>query len=284
MGSNAKNKRIIGILLLGIAVAAAAGFFLYQYLKPLKKTIYVFNDNYKAGQVVTDEILTPVQVDAKIVVAGADADVSTQFITGANKKEFLEQKENALRMDVAKGMPLTQAMLSVDGGSYIEMNMDGQKVAVSVPITSVSGVSDDLSNGSRVNIYATGTSENGRLETKLIFENMRILSVERDSNGSISAATIEVTTDESLKLINAATVSSLYFGLVNGSGYQSVGAVSDMPDSSESEVAVPASEETTVAVEPTDAAQETAAPAADTEMDANGNTIVNDGEGTTEGE
>ena len=51
---------------------------------------------------------------------------------------------------------------------------------------------------------------------------MRVLSVSGD-DGSISAATLEVTPKESLKLIEAANHSSLYFGLVNGSGYQATG-------------------------------------------------------------
>ena len=217
---NAKNKKIMLILVAAILAAAASGFALYLYLMPQKTTIYVFRDNYKAGEAVTDAILTPMQVDARIVLAGRTTDTSDRFVTGANRAQYVDKRSNALRMDVAKGMPLTISMLSVDGGSYIEMNMDEKKVAVTVPINSISGVTGDLKAGSRINVYASNYKSDN--STTLIFENMRVLSVSGD-DGSISAATLEVTPKESLKLIEAANHSSLYFGLVNGSGYQATG-------------------------------------------------------------
>ena len=96
--------------------------------------------------------------------------------------------------------------------------MDNQKVAVTVPVNSVSGVSNDLKAGSRVNIYATGYG--GGASTTLIFENMRILGTEKNGSASLTAATIEVSIEESLKLIDALNTSTITFGLVNGSGYQ----------------------------------------------------------------
>jgi Flp pilus assembly protein CpaB len=98
--------------------------------------------------------------------------------------------------------------------------MNDKKVAVTVPVTSVSGATKDLKEGSRVNIYASGYSSVGTSGTTLIFTNMRVLSVEKDNDGDLRAATIEVSTEESLKLVEAATYSELYFGLVNGSSYQ----------------------------------------------------------------
>lgn len=208
------------ILVVAVILAIAAAVGTYMYLVPQKTTIYVFNDNYKAGTVITNDILTPTQVDSKVVFAGAIVNTSTQFVTGNNKRELVDSKDNALRMDVAKGMPLMQSMLSIDGGSYIEMTMDDKKVAVTVPVTSISGVTRDLKEGSRVNIYASGYSSGGTNGTSLIFANMRVLSVDKDNDGDLRSATIEVTTEESLKLVEAATYSNIYFGLVNGSSYQ----------------------------------------------------------------
>lgn len=217
---NSKNKKIMIILVVAVILAIAAAVGTYMYLVPQKTTIYVFNDNYKAGTVITNDILTPTQVDSKVVFAGAIVNTSTQFVTGNNKRELVDSKDNALRMDVAKGMPLMQSMLSIDGGSYIEMTMDDKKVAVTVPVTSISGVTRDLKEGSRVNIYASGYSSGGTNGTSLIFANMRVLSVDKDNDGDLRSATIEVTTEESLKLVEAATYSNIYFGLVNGSSYQ----------------------------------------------------------------
>ena len=139
-----------------------------------------------------------------------------RFVTGADIKAVLNSGDS-LRMDVAEGMPLTLSILSVTGGSSVEMNMDPAKIAVTVPVTSITGVTKDLKEGSRVNIYTTGGDANG---TTLLFQNMRVLSVEKDSNGELSSATIEVSTDESLKLVYAANTSSIYFGLVDSSGYE----------------------------------------------------------------
>ena len=217
-----KNKKIIFILIAAIAFSLIGGFLLYEWLMPQKTTIYIFNDNYSAGELVTDDILTTMQVDSSIVVGGTKTDTDNQFVTASNRKEFIDTKTNSLRIDVTKGMPLTQSMLSVDGGSYIEMNMGDDKVAVTVSASSTQAVTDDLKAGSRVNIYATGYGESGEESTTLIFENMRVLSVSK-SDGKLNGITLEVNVDESLKLVNAANTSTLYFGLVNGTGYQATG-------------------------------------------------------------
>ena len=213
---NAKNKKIIMILLTALVIAVIGGIALYMYLVPQKTTVYVFNDNYQAGTALTEKMLTPVQADSKIVVAGKNSNTSSRFVTGADIKAVLNSGDS-LRMDVAEGMPLTLSILSVTGGSSVEMNMDPAKIAVTVPVTSITGVTKDLKEGSRVNIYTTGGDANG---TTLLFQNMRVLSVEKDSNGELSSATIEESTDESLKLVYAANTSSIYFGLVDSSGYE----------------------------------------------------------------
>ena len=211
----AKNKKMILILVAAMVIAVIAGVALYMYLMPQKTTVYVFNDNYEAGTAITEEMITPVKADSKITVAGKNSDTSSVFVTGVDIKAVLNSGDS-LRMDVSEGMPLTLSVLSVTGGSSVEMNMDPSKIAVTVPVTSITGVTGDLKEGSRVNIYTTGGDTAG---TTLAFQNMRVLSVQKDSNGDLTSATIEVTTDESLKLVYAANTSSIYFGLVDGSGY-----------------------------------------------------------------
>lgn len=213
-----KNKKITSIIFVAILFAVLAGALVYFYLAKQRTTIYVFNDAYPAGTVVTDSMLTPVQVDSTIVKAGNTTDTSKEFVTTASKNSLIDKQENSLRIDVTKDMPLTESMLSSNSGNYLEQTMDHTKVAVTVAVTPISGVTNDLSSGSKVNIYANGYNNSD--ETTLLFENMRVLSVGRDSDGNIDSATIEVSIKESLKLINAANSSTLYFGLVNGSGYQ----------------------------------------------------------------
>lgn len=213
---NAKNRKILFIFVAAALVAVMGGVGLYQYLLPQKTTIYVFRGAYKAGEVLTEDMLVPLQCDAHIVVAGKGEDTSSRFVTGKDIAAVLNTGDS-LRMDVSEGMPLTLSLLSVNGGSPVEMHMDPSKIAVSVPVTDVTGVTNDLREGSRVNVYAAGVDSVG---TSLLFQNMRILAVAHDSSGALTSATIEVDARESLELIYAATYSSVYLGLVDGSGYE----------------------------------------------------------------
>lgn len=213
---NAKNRKIIFILVAAILSAIIGGVAMYFFLMPQKTTVYVFNDNYKSGEPLTEDMLVPIQADSKITVAGKQADTSSSFVTGRDIETVLNAGDS-LRMDVSKGMPLSLAILSVAGGSNVEMSMDPSKIAVTVPVTNVTGVTNDLKNGTRVNVYATGGDTAG---TTLLFQNMRVLSVQKDNNGALFSATLEVTADESLKLIYAANYSTLHFGLVDSSGYE----------------------------------------------------------------
>ena len=212
---NSKNKGIIMLLVAAVIVGIIGGVALITYMKPQKTTVYTFKDNYKAGTEVTSDMLSAVQCDSKIVTAGKKTDTSSRFVTGANLKAVLNSGDS-LRMDVSEGMPLTLSMLSVNGGSTVEMNMDPTKVAVTVPVTNVSGVTNDLKEGSRVNIYAMGVDTPG---TTLLFQNMRVINTQKD-NGTLSSATIEVDVDQSLKLVYAANYSTIYLGLVDSTGYE----------------------------------------------------------------
>lgn len=213
---NKKNRKILLILIIAALVAVIGGAATYMYLTPQKTTVYVFKDNYKAGEVLTEEMLTAVQCDSKIVVAGSTADTASRFVTGDDIDAVLKTGD-ALRMDVSSGMPLTLSLLSTNGGSSVEMQMDPSKVAVTIPVTSITGVTPDLKEGSKVNIYATGGESGG---TVLMFQNMRVLSVQKDTDGNLSSATIEVTAEESLELIYAVQNTSVYLGLVDSTGYE----------------------------------------------------------------
>lgn len=216
---NSKNRKILGILILAVILSVVGGIAFYQYLNPKKVTLYVFNDNYETGTVLKSDMLTSIKCDASIVVAGKNMETATRFVTGEKIKEVL-QTGDSLRMDVADGMPLTLAMLSVNGGSSIEMTMDPSKVAVTIPVSSISGVTKDLKEGSRVNIYATGMDDLSA--TTLVFQKMRVLNVTRDANGALTAATIEVTPEESLKLVYSANNATINLGLVDSAGYAEI--------------------------------------------------------------
>lgn len=213
----AKNKKILTILLVAVLVAVAGGVSLYLYLSPQKVTVYVFNDNYDSGTALAENMLVPVRCDAKIVVAGKNADVKSKFVTGAEIAEVLNAGDH-LRMDVAEGMPLTRSELFINGGSDIEKNIHTGMIAVTIPMDSVTGTAEGIREGSHVNIYATGFQGNDG--TTLLFQNVSVIAVEKNTNGVLTSATVEVNTDQSLKLIYAQNNSTLNLAVVDSAGYE----------------------------------------------------------------
>ena len=215
---NSKNRKIILLIVAALVVAISGSVALYFYLVPQKVTVYVFKYNVSAGEIITEDMLIAVQADADIYVAGVETDISDRFVTGENIDNILKSGDS-LRMDVTAGMPLTLSLLSTSGGTSIEMTMNPEKIAVTVPINDVTGVTYDLKNGSRVNVYVTGAFTDGTISTLLLFENMRVLSTNQH-NGSLSSVTLEVSIEESLKLVYYTTVGSIYLGLIDSTGYE----------------------------------------------------------------
>ena len=141
--------------------------------------------------------------------------MSTRLVTEDEYAEILKTGES-LRIDVSSGMPLTTAMLSATGGTAIETNMTTDSVAVTIKVDEYSGISNDLRRGSRVNIYSSINNE-----TKLLQQNKRILEVFTDGN-VITGVSVEEDASGSIELIYAEEYGSIYLGLVDSTGYQSV--------------------------------------------------------------
>lgn len=210
-----KNTKILIVIFAALALAAAAAFLIFKVLSPSRTTVYIFNDSYAAGTTVTSNMLTPVQVDSNAVVLGAKKDMNTYFVTNQTEYAELMKSGDTLKIDVSKGMPFMKSMLSVAGGSAIEMLMKPSSIAVTVGVNNIKGITNDLKPGAHVNVYFTSA-----LETKLLFENMRVLGTEKNSNGALTSVSLEATTNQAVVLVNAAESGSIYLGLVNANGYQ----------------------------------------------------------------
>ena len=214
-----KNKKAIIILCIAIVCAIISGVGLYSFLVPQRATIYVYKGNYEAGTTLTSDMLTPMQVDARIVSNGANKSTDSYYITSSTINDVLK-KGNKLKTNVVKGMPVIPQQLSVEGGNALEYVMKPESIAVTIPVNSNTGITNDLKAGSRVNIYTCHKANSGGQQTQLLFQNMKVLAVYK-SDGQITSVTIEVNHSESLKLIYATTYEIVYLGLVNESGYQS---------------------------------------------------------------
>lgn len=214
-----KNKKIILILILAFIVSVLGGVAIYFYLTPQKTTIYAFKENVSAGTVVTEDMLVAVQADSNIYFGGGKTDASDYYVTGENIAEVLKSGDS-LRSDVVQGMPFTFALLTSGGGSNVEMQMDTSKIAITIPVTNVTGVTNELKVGSRVNVYATGGDYGEDYITQLLFQNMRVLNVGKDASANLNTVTLEVDSEQSMKLVYYSTFDTLYLGLVDGASYQ----------------------------------------------------------------
>lgn len=211
-----KNKKILIVITLALVCAITAGVMIAVFLSPERTTVYAFKDNYSAGTPITADILTPVQVDSKVVAAGTSTNTSAFFITYENYSRIVKVGD-VLKSDVGKGTIFMSAQIASQGGSEIEVRMDPTAIAVTIPANSVTGVSNSLSAEARVNVYVTYNSGG----TYLLLENIRVLAVDK-GDGSLAAVTLELNHDQAVLTINAINTGSINLGLVNGVGYITV--------------------------------------------------------------
>ena len=208
-----RSRKILVVILAAIVCACISGIGVYKILTPQRTVVYIFNDSYAAGTQVTEGMLTPIEVDSSVVTASGNASTGDYLITSSNYQNVITSA-GCLRNDVYRGNIFTSAMLSTTGGNRLEMVMKKNAVAVTVGVNNITGITSGLSYGSRVNIYA-----NYNESTVLILQNVRVLGVGFE-NGALANVTMEVDTEESLKLIHAYNYGSIHLGLVDANGYQ----------------------------------------------------------------
>ena len=247
-----KNKKIVIILTFAVILSVLSGIFIYSYLSPARETLYIFNADYEAGTQITGDMLTPVQIDSSIYIAGNAESLSKIFVTPNNLSSVLANADT-LKVDVSAGTPLMPTMLSLAGGNDIEVAMQPSAIALTVSVSDVTGISGDLTKESHVNVYVTYRTTG----TELILENMRVLAVHTD-NGALSGVTLEVDNNQALKLIDASNNGVIYLGLVNASGYQYVLGDDPIAEEGVSETEAGTEDSTTDASIADDGTQETA--------------------------
>lgn len=207
-----KNTRTLLLLCVAIIFAILAGVGVYAYCNPAKITVYVYNGNYAAGTPFSAEMITPIEVDSKIVIAGKKGDASKAYVT-ENEIEGVLNGGNYLLYDVSAGTTVTPSALSKVMKNSIERNLDSDTIAVTIPVNNYSGVTSNLRVGARVNVYS---SSNG--STNLAFEGMRVIGVSKIDN-NLQSITVECTYEQSVSLIHAISYSEIYLGLVDNTQY-----------------------------------------------------------------
>lgn len=208
-----KNKKILIVIAIAIVCLIAATICLIAFLSPARTTYYVFKGNYEAGTTITKNMLVPVEADAKIVVAANKTNATTYYVTAENFSSSVKAGD-VLRCDVKKGEALQLTHISSKGGTDIEIKMSPSCVAVTIPVSNITGVTEDLNAEAHVNVYAMYSSGS----VQLTLENIRVLSVAK-SDGNLKGVTLELTKEQAEVALEAINVGSLYLALVNHDGY-----------------------------------------------------------------
>lgn len=208
-----KNKKIVIVLVIAVIAAILAGFGTFSLIVSQKTTIYTFNASYKAGTAITSSMLTPIQVDKRIVSEGASNDLSTVFVTAKNIENVLSSNDT-LRNSVANGTILTPALLTQKGGNDIENSMKSDAVCITIGVNNITGITNDLNSGSYVNINCVSDNKCTTIECQ------RIIDVFKDDSGVIQTVTIECDYATQQALAIASANGKIHLALVNASGYQ----------------------------------------------------------------
>lgn len=217
-----KNKKIIVAVALAAVFAIAACVCVYLFLSPQRTTFYVFKEDYAIGTPITSTMFYPVQADSKIIVAGSAQNNGEYFITSEN---YIAMVQNAvLKQNVSKGEAFMTSQISTSNRNEVEIRMTPSAIAVTVPVTNVTGVTLDLTAESRINVYVTTNAGT----TYLMLENVRVLATDRADAGLMSATLQLDTNQQATALINAINTSNVHFGLINIEGY--VPAPADEPN------------------------------------------------------
>lgn len=219
-----RNIKIAICLGGALILTLVAVILIYNFLSPARTTVYVFNSGYKAGTEIQSNMLTPMQVDASMIVAGNKTSMSGYFVTADNFTSVVHAGDT-LRSDVGAGKPFMLVDIAEYGTNEIEVRLTETGVGVTISVNNITGITSSLKAESHVNVYSA--QKNGL--TQLILENIRVISVAAGQNG-ITSVTLDLNNTQAIAVISAQQVGTIYLGLVNASGYQYMTAEELYPD------------------------------------------------------
>ena len=221
MGKKSKvSTGAVIILLLMIVIGVAFGTGLYMYLQTQRSTIYLFKDNYKAGTLLSGEMLGAQEIDTETYYAMLNGGLA-MYVTKEELTQAISNREH-LATDVVKGLPVTTNVLVTSGGSGVESRLSENKVAVEVPAAKVSGLSgNEVGVGSRVNI-STYYSVDEVSENDLIFQDLLVLDTITDEEGNVSAIFVECEPKDSVMLQYALVAETVSVSILKPGAYKPV--------------------------------------------------------------
>lgn len=221
------------VLLVGVAIAGGAVYmakdYIGQYQRELAlakqlqneiietETIYVAANTLRYGEVLTEEDVRPVKWPTDSIPEGSFTDLAVLF------PEDVEEPRLVVRpMEVNEAImavKITEPGEDIGITSRLEKGMRAFAIRVDV----ASGVSGFLRPGDKVDVYWTGSVDNGGdLEgvTKLIQTAVRIIAVDQTDNSQLNGAriartiTVAVSPSEVAALAQAQSTGKLSLSLV----------------------------------------------------------------------
>ena len=214
------------IILLGLIsiFGVLIAFLTYGYLKDEKTNIYLFNADYEAGRTITPDMLEIMEVDNKLVHKVIESNSPAQYVLPSDLQKIIDNKET-LGCDVSKYTPFMSTQTASVGGSLVERRLAKNKVAITIPVNNISGVSPEITAGAMINVYTNYSSESFQVE-ELLMEEIKILDVQAtgdaESGYSLSGITIQVSPEQTLKLLHAINFQKIDVVLLKTGHYEQV--------------------------------------------------------------
>lgn len=204
-----KNMNISVLVILGLAIVLGFGY--YASIKVQKENVYLFNDKYKAGTVITGDMFVATETDKKLTH-------EVDYITKDTINDVIGQ---TIVTDVYQGMPLMSSYISNKNNSAVTLRLTSGKVAYSIPGDSLSLVTSSIKFGDFVNVYSSveGGDTTGKI-TKEILPNVRVLDVVRTNvsednpQGTLAGITLELDPNDVSKVAFAKDFTKISVGLL----------------------------------------------------------------------
>lgn len=208
--------------------AVASGYYLIAPLTSGASTVVDLQPKIK----IVDVLTVANTINAGMPIAATDL-ASVKLLQDSLSEAFLaadEQTRDSLigriaRVEIAKGLPLTLALLSETGEiGHLSTRVSAGMRAISVPVDSATGLNGLLQPGDRVDVVLTTNlagleAERRTVVSETMLRSVKVIAVgdrltpstaeDEDDGGSLQTATLEVNPKDAEKLIVALQIGAL---------------------------------------------------------------------------
>ncbi|MFE8700954.1 Flp pilus assembly protein CpaB [Cytobacillus sp. FJAT-54145] len=188
------------VLALGVVVATSV----YGLLKSTTVDIMVAKQDIEARTKVDPSLFITKSVNEDHLPTGAIL---------ATEKDKLQDK--VTNSKIIAGVPMVEAQFYGKAEkSVLTSVVSDNNVVITVQADQITGVSNDLSDVDRVNVYATVETDAIGVATALIEQNAPVRAVAKDEKGMLQGVSIEVEPDVASELAFAVQSGALHLAVV----------------------------------------------------------------------